>query len=193
MQGADSPFHDREVSRRQLLATTGTLAIGGTAALAAGTVPASASVELNIPDASRSGEDGSVADVVLDVTGAYQYEVNAATRVTLSLSVASGASADDWQAIDYIENSVATSSGAGQYELGGSVLSHPQYDAAEFSAEPEETNTVEVPTRVVMEVFDGEESVVSKAAETVTTVSVENTSIEATADLTGEGTVEVKL
>jgi hypothetical protein len=178
------------VSRRKLLASGATLAVGGGALAMVGTRPAAASVELSVPDESTSGQDGSVAGISLAVEGVYEWQADSADAVALTLAVAPP-DTTDWAAIDTLERSASGTSGQGQFGLSGSVLDHAAWDAQDFSADAGETTTQDVAVRVAIEVTSGGETVVSDAATTTATVSVENTSVAAEVAVSAEGAITV--
>lgn len=185
-----------DVSRRGVLKSTGA-ALGGGAVVAFGSSgKAQAAVEadvspLDVPRATHSGEDSTVADVSLHVSGSYQYSTAAADKIILSLMVASGPDKSDWAVLDQQEESALAASSAGQYSLSSSILNHDQLEAADFSADAGETNTTEVPVRVTLDVLKGGEAVVSAVAETVAVVEVNSEAVKVSAEVTGSGQVEI--
>lgn len=192
------PFHsDRDVSRRQILLSTGAFLAGGGAVAALSSDRAQGSVttrELSIPPAEYEGENGTVADLHLDAVGNYEFSVPEGDTLTLTLAVAPDDTDNpDYQPIDTSTESISTTSGAGQYTLSGSMLDHPALEAAQFSADPEETVTNRVPVRVLLEVTKGDERVVAAAAQAVARVEVTNTSIEASAAVIAEGEISVEV
>lgn len=185
-----------DVSRRGVLKSSAAM-IGGGAVVAFGSSgKAQAAVEmsvspLDIPRATHEGEDGTVADVQIHVDGSYQYSTAGADTVLLSLMVASEPDAGDWGIIDSREEAALAASSAGQYSLSGSVLDHDQLSAQQFSADPEETTTKEVPVKVAMDVMKGGEAVVSAVAEGTAVVEVTSTAVAVSGDVTGSGQVEI--
>lgn len=187
-----------DVSRRGVLQSTATAALGGgTAIVAFGSAgKAQAAVEmnvspLNIPRETHEGEDGTVADIKIHVDGSYQYATSAADKVLLTLMVASEPDAGDWGVIDSREEAALAASSAGQYSLSGSALDHDQLSADQFSAEPAETTTKEVPVMVALDVLKGGEAVVSAVAEGTAVVEVTSTAVDVSAEVTGSGNVEI--
>lgn len=184
-----------DIDRRQILSTTGTFIAGGGLAVAAlGSQPAKAAVRANtidIPDASHSGQDGTVESLTAQVSGAYEYQVDDADQLVLALAVAPGSDADSYEELDRVEEPTGAASGAGQFSLVGSVLDHSALDAAMFSADAAETVTQDLLVRVSLDVQQGGETVVSGVAETDVTVTVENESVEASATVGGSGEVAV--
>lgn len=177
-----------------MLKTTGAM-LGGGAVVAFGTSgTAQAAVEasdIDIPKATHSGEDGTVSDLTLSVGGSYQYSSNGATKVVLSLMVASEEGATDWAILDQSEESALAASSAGQYSLSGSILAHDQLSADMFSADPAETTTRKVPVMVALDIIKDGEAVVSAVAEALATVEVSNESVAVSAEVTGSGNVEI--
>lgn len=180
-----------------MLAGTGTLAVGGTALMAMGSEPARANVtisdDLEIPNANHSGKDGSVSDVVVNVSGSWSFSTNGATEYSLDLAVDSAPDAGDWTSIDWTDDSALTNSTGGSYELSGSILDHPAWESADFSAGAEETNTTDVPVRVLLTVRNGEETVADAGAETVATVEVTNETIAVSAEVVGDGSIDIQM
>lgn len=177
-----------------MLASGGALAIGGTALMAMGSEPATAQVtatELDVPDAEHSGQDGSVSDIVVSVSGSWSFSTNGATEYSLDLAVDNSPDAGDWQSIDWMDDTALANSTGGSYELSGSVLDHPALETADFSADAEETTTTDVPVRVLLTVRNGEETVAEAVAETVATVEVTNESVAVSAEVTGDGSMEI--
>lgn len=184
-----------DVSRRQLLATTGTVASAGGLIAVLGSRPTQAAVttqQLSIPDATHEGENGSVADLPLQVSGTYQFSVNRADALQLRLEVASPGNTD-YQAVDSLDRTPQSTAGQGEYALSGSLLDHDALTADMFSADAEETVEQNVPVRVVLDVLADGSSVVTAVAKTTATVAVTNTSVEATAAVTGDGTVTIEV
>jgi hypothetical protein len=189
------PVHTQRqmaVSRRQLIAGAGALAAGGVGIAAVGAQPARAAVALAVSDAEHVGKDGSVADVRLSVAGAYQFSAPNAASVALDLAV-SPPDADDYQAIDAIERTVSRNSGAGEFELSGSVLAHDSLDGAQFSADAAETVSQAVGVRVGLSVVADGSVVASDAGTAQPTVTVENTQAETTAEVTADGDLTVEV
>lgn len=194
MQVRNQPF-EPDVSKRQLLVSTGTFVAGGGIVAAMGSQPSKAAVqasELDIPPASHSGDDGSVSSLDLQVSGNYEFATDAADTLVLTLGVAPEGT-ENYAAIDKVDEPVSAASGAGQYSLAGSTLDHAALDAATFSADAGETVTKELPVRVTMDVQQGGETVVSALASTVATVEVTNSSVDASAALTGSGKVAIEV
>lgn len=184
-----------DVSRRSLLTTSGTFVAGAGLATLAGSAPAKAAVstrELDIQPAEVSGKDTSVTQATLQVAGAYEYQVEHADALALTLAVAPEDS-EDYQAIDEITESGITASGAAQYSLSGSLVDHPALDYATFSADTAETVELSLPVRVELTVSNGGESVVTARAHDLAQITVSNTGVEATAALTGEGEVGIEV
>lgn len=75
------------------------------------------------------------------------------------------------------------------YTLEGSILDHDGWSASDFSATPEETVRQNVPVKVVLTVLHGGETVVTGVAETDAVIDVTNTSIKASATVSGDGQV----
>lgn len=185
-----------DVSRRQLLASSGSLLVGGSALVWYGSDRASAAVEateLDIPSVQRDTKDGTVEDVTAQVSGNYQWEVGNAATLRLRLVVAPAPDSDDWQYIDETTNSITGKSGQGQYTLAGSLLQHGGLSASDFSADPEETVERTLPIQVQLDVLDSDgESVVAALAVAEPTVTVTNTTIKADAMLTGDGSIGIQ-
>lgn len=186
-----------DVGRRSTLLKTGAAlaTVGGVAVVGFGSSgTANAQVEasdLDIPKATREGEDGTVSDIDVSLSGSYQYTVNDADSYLITLAVASEPDKSDWGIIDQEEDSAMAASTAGQYSLSGSILSHDQIEAADFSADASETTTKDVPIMVALDVIHGGETIVSAIAETVAKVEVTSTAVKATAEVTGSGQVEI--
>lgn len=186
-----------DVSRRGVLKTSGgalTLATGGALVAFGSSGTASASVEateLGIPPASHEGEDGTVASIELSVSGNFQYTTEAADQIIVSLMVASAPDKSDWGVIDQHEESALAASSAGPYSLAGDILSHDQLEASQFSADPSKTVTREVPVRVVLDVISGGESAVTATAESIAEIEVTSTAVAVSAQVTGDGSVEI--
>lgn len=183
-----------DVSRRSVLRKTGGVltAAGGGAVVAFGMSGSSqAQVALDVPKASHKGEDGTVEDISLTVSGNYQFETNDADTILLSLMAASEPGKSDWGVIDQQEDSALAASSSGQYDLSGSLLSHDQIEAVDFSADPSETTTSEIPVEVVMDVMNDGEAVVTATGATTVVVEVTSTAVAVSAEVTGTGNVEI--
>lgn len=183
-----------DVSRRQILASTGSLVVGGAAVSMATSQRASAATNvqsLDIPPAERESEDGAVSNVTLQVSGTYQFKVNAADTLAFELSVAPEVDSADWTTLDSFEDPAGATQAQGQYTMAGSVLDHPAIASSDFDAEPEETKVTDLPVRVDFVVLQGGEEVVEAAAKTVATVEITNTSVDASATIAGSGDIGV--
>lgn len=177
-----------------MLAGAGTLAVGGTAFMVAGSQPASAQAtvtELQLDGAEHSGDDGSVESVSISVSGSFSYTTNGATDYSIDLQVAGSPDSEDWQSIDWQDDTALANSSGGSYELSGSVLDASMYEAQDFSAGAAETVTTDVPVRVYLRVMNGENAVAEAIAETVATVSVTNESVAVSAEVSGDGSVSI--
>lgn len=182
------------ISRRRVLTLTGATLTGGAVVAFSGSGRAQATTEvysLDIPDATHEGEDGTVSSLGLTVEGSWQYTVDAADEYVLSLMVASSPDADDWQVIDQTQSAAMAASTAGTFVLSGEILDHDQLSADQFSADPSETTTRDVPVAVALDVLHGGEVVVSAIAETTATVEVSSTAVQVSAEVSGSGGVEV--
>lgn len=138
-----NPIHELEVSRRQVLASTGSLVVGGSALAWLQSGPAAAAVDvrdLDIPQESVSSKDGTAESVTVQTACAYQYEVNQADTLEWRLMLASDEQSD-FQAIDTVSESAAANSGSGQITLGGIVTDHPSYNLAIFSPGPRKSSS----------------------------------------------------
>lgn len=196
MPDVPRPFNSSiDVDRRQILTTTGTFVCGGGLAVAAlGSERAKAAVrasEIDMNGDRHSGPDGTVSDVTATVSGQYEYATNDADTLVLAMAVAPGDSPDAYERVDEVSEPVGAASGAGSFSLAGSILDHSQLDAAAFSADAGEVVETEVLVRVVLDVQQGGETVVTGTAESPVTVTVENTSIQASATVGGSGEVAV--
>lgn len=169
------------------------MAAAGTGAVVAFGMSGSAqgAVEIDIPEATHSGEDGTVEEIGVEITGSYQYQTNDADTILLSLMAASESGKSDWGVIDQQEDDALAASSSGQYELDGSLLSHDQIEAADFSADPSETNTTEIPVEVVMDVMNNGEAVVTSTGTTTVVVEVTSTAVAVSAEISGSGQVEI--
>jgi hypothetical protein len=185
-----------DVSRRQLLASSGSLLVGGGALVWHGSDRARAAVEatqLDLPSVSRDTDDGTVDDVTAQVSGNYQWSAGNAATVRFRLVVAPAVDSDAWEFIDETTSSVSSQAGQGQYTLAGSLLQHSELAAADFSADPEETVERTLAVQVQFAVLDGAgEPVVEALAVAEPTLTVTNTSVKAEAALTGSGQIGIK-
>lgn len=190
----DKPIQKIDVSRRQLLVSSGSFIAGASALAWAGTDRAAASTDIrdiNIPPTSVETPDGGIESAGCTVVGDYQYNVNDADTTRLELLVAPPDG--EFQAIDTVESAVNTTSGSGQYTLNGSILDHDNITKDLFAVEPEKIKTVTFPVRVRLAVlFDGE-AVVEALAEGLAEVEVESGEIVASAAVLGEGEVAVEV
>jgi hypothetical protein len=184
-----------DVSRRQLLASGGTVLSAGGLIAVMGSRDARAQVnttQLDIPDATHEGKDGSVTDLLLQVSGTYQYAAETVDAVELRLEVASP-SETDHQAIASSSPSADRNRGNGEYSLSGSLLDHDELTADMFSADAGETVEKQLPVRVVLDVRADGSTVVSNLSSTTATVTVTNTSVEANAAVSGGGSVTIEV
>lgn len=180
-------------NRRQVLLSTGTFLAGGGIAVALGSQPTKAAVTANtieIPPETVEGRNTSVSSAVLSVGGNYEYQVNNADTLVLSLGVAPEGS-QDYETIDSVEEPAGAAAGAGQYELSGSLTDHPALDYGTFSADTAETVNLSLPVRVVLDVRQGGESVTTAVAQGTAEIQVSNTGVEASAAVVGSGEVEI--
>lgn len=180
-------------NRRQVILSTGTFLAGGGLAVAFGSEPTKAAVTTNaieIPPETVEGRNTSVSSVTLSVSGNYEYQVNNADTLLLSLGVAPEGS-QDYETIDSTEEVAGADAGAGQYELAGSLTDHPALDYGTFSADTAETVSLSLPVRVVLDVRQGGESVTTALAEGLAEITVRNTGVEASAAVVGSGEVSV--
>jgi hypothetical protein len=194
MKLPDKPINTIDVSRRQLLATTGTVVAGGSAVVWQSTREATAAVnttEIDIPTTTVESPDGEVDAVQATVTGNYEYEINDADTLTLELLVAPPEGS--FAPIDSVEESLSTMSGAGSYTLTGDVLAHNDITTELFYAAPEETTTVVLPVRVGLTVTMAGDTVVEALAEGAAEVTVESGEIVASAAVLGEGEIVVEV
>lgn len=183
-----------DVSRRQVLMSSGSFIAGASALAWAGTDRAAAATDIrdvDIPPTSVETPDGSIDSIQATVVGDYQYSVNDADTTRLALLVAPPDG--EYQAIDTVESAVSTTSGSGQYTLTGSVLDHDNMDKSLFAVEPEQVKTVTFPVRVRLTVLHGGEPVVEALAEGLAEVAVESGEIVASAAVLGEGEVAVEV
>lgn len=158
------------MQRRDYLATATGIAAGalGTGAMLRTTSTASAAVamhSLSITDADVTTEDGTVEDVLLDVSGSWEYDLpageNPDTRQVVALAGTDGTDAEPIAAT--VDDAMFLSS-HGDYELAGSLLEADALDAAAFAAdEPGATTTTTVWIAVVFSVFDPDEKLLATA------------------------------
>lgn len=176
--------------------TTGAamLAGGGLVSLAT-SQPATASVNgaLSIPDATGSGSGGVPQTLSCQVSGNYEYSTNGADTAMLALQAASAVDAGDWESLATDEQALSTASGAGSYQLAGSILDHSGLSASDFEAPAEETVQTDVPLRVLLEVLSGGAVVADATAGAIVTVGVKNTDVVSSAALTGSGELTVEV
>lgn len=179
-----------------MLAGTGTLAVGGTALMAIGSEPVRAEVttgELDVPDAEHIGKDGSVEDIQLSVSGNWSFSTNGADAYSIDLAVAPAPETDNWQSIDWIDGNPLANSTGGTYELGGSILQHDAIEAGDFNADAAETTSRDIPIQVLLTVRNGDETVAEAIAETVATVTIENETIAVSAEVVGDGSIDIQM
>lgn len=180
-----------ETSRRNVLISTGTLLAGGGAVALIGSQESSAQINadsLDIPNSEHSSKAGTVEDVTLSLSGNYNFRVENADEFVISLWVAKGDT--DYQSLDRLEDTALSNQMGSTYELSGSILGHDDWGQSDFTADPEQTITREVPVRAKLEVFNAGEVVTTATAETVATIEVTNTTIKAVGSLSGDGSVE---
>lgn len=192
MQVPQIPTTQTTVSRRKLLTGGATLAVGGGALAMLGSRRAAAQVSLNVPDASHSGQDGTVTDILVSIDGTYQYSVPEASTLELTLSV-SPPDADDFQAIASTDHQPSGIEGVSEFGLSGSVLDHDGFDAAAFSADAGTTVTQSLQVRVGFAVVSDGDTVASDHATTDTTVTVENTSVATEVSISADGTIDIQV
>lgn len=128
----DSNIDSIDVSRRQLLLSSGSFVAGASALAWAGSSPAAAveAGQIDIPPTQVETPDGEVESVQATVGGSYQYSTNGADGVRFELRVAPPEG--EFAAIDSVAYDVQAASGSGQYTLSGSVLDHPDIGVGVF-------------------------------------------------------------
>lgn len=188
------PIPDQQtiVSRRKLLTGGATLMAGGGAFAILGSRRAAASVSLNVPDASHSGEDGTVTGLTVSIDGVYEYAVPEASTLELTLSV-SPPDADNFQAIASTEHQPSGTEGTSQFGLSGSVLDHSAFSTDGFSADAGQTVTRTLQVRVGFAVVTDGETVASDHATTDATVTVENTSVATEVSISADGSIQIQV
>jgi hypothetical protein len=187
-----NPTTQTTVSRRKLIASGATLAVGGGGVALLASQPAAAQVDLSVPDESYSGKDGTVTDVPLSVEGSYSYQAPEPDTATLTLSITPDG-ADNFAAIGSHEDSLSGESGMGEFGISGSVLDHPSLSAGDFSADAGETTTTAIVVRVGFVVKAGGETVAEDSATDTATVAVENTSVATAITVSADGTLTVEV
>jgi len=188
-----NPTTQNVVSKRKLIATGATLAVGGGTIATLASRRTRAAVSLSINDDSYEGTDGSVSEVSLSVDGAYEYSSPGATTLRWTLDVAP-AGQTDWATIDQLQSDASGETGAGSYSVSGSILDHPSMDSSTFSADAGETNTTDIEARVTFEVVASDGSVVvSETASGTGSVEVTNTTTATQVSLTASGQLTVSM
>jgi len=188
----------RQMSRRQIVQSLGTLAVGSAATVGAIEVTsqdasAQTSVDFEVTNTQyQKNQPGEIADVSLDATANIEWDVDFDPdgRV-VRLEVSKDGEA--WDMVDYdIQNSGISRSHSTSIDLHGSLPSTDVYDLSDFTI-PEQQDQTETPlfARLRFELRNGSEPVVTDTAQVEKTITITNPKATGEATVTGQGEVIV--
>jgi len=190
------------MDRRQLLRYGVASVVGVTAGgtiVAETTDTAAAAVSmgtLSVSDAATTTDDGSVADVLLSLSGEWQYDLPAGTSPATWTAEAVVTNGDSQATVDTTSGEAQYLRNSGSYELSGSLLQTDVYDAETFAAPDGKTREVTMGVAVVFRVTsDSDRVLAASTIQDTATVSVTNRAYNATqyGSVGGDGAVNVTL
>lgn len=185
-----------QLTRREYLLGTATLATGA-GALATQPEPARAQAQvsadsLDVADETYQSADGAPWDVWIAVSGTFSFQTQEpAQRWRVRLAVSRNGAG--WSPIASFAEGADAASMTGSYDLSGRVTEHPDFNPGDFHAPLGETRETRVFARVQFAALDAADSALVEAqAADSATLSVTNTSVEATANVEGSGSLAVQ-
>jgi len=178
-------------TRRQIIASAGTLITGGIAtSIATQPTTGQTSVSVNglsVPDASTQAS--SLSDIGLAIDGDYQYSTNQEpSRIVIRLSASRN---NGYRQIDALEPTPNSPSDSGGYELSGSLLNLQSLQSGELvPSNPGETNSYTIDIRVAMEITHPNGQTAQATAEETVTIDVTKSEVTISASIGGSGQIQ---